>query len=172
MSTPITEERLREAGFQWHQLERQPDKHWGLWLGSAIEDKLVSAEDLGIEVAPRWWKNSKGEQVGDVGTWHCWLRADTAGRYHRFIHVRPLRMMEELVSLVEALTGQPWNPANHLYGNVYRAKDAERLRRELERLDHRIREKSPKWHEAETDDTRGRALPEHLEEHIKRSSDQ
>ena len=30
---PLTEEWLKENGFKWHQFDRQPDKHWLLWLG-------------------------------------------------------------------------------------------------------------------------------------------
>jgi len=37
------------------------------------------------------------------------------------------------------------------------------LRREDERLDRRLRQRSAKWSEIEKDDTRGGALPEHLE---------
>jgi hypothetical protein len=56
----ITEEWLKEAGFKWHQLDRQPDKQWLLWLGRAIDD--ADFEDLGIEVS---------RTLGDGATWHC-----------------------------------------------------------------------------------------------------
>lgn len=171
MSEPITEEWLKSVGFKWHQMDRQPDKHWLLWLGGAIPDRITSFEDLGIELAPRWWKNRNGDDVGEVGSWHCWLRADTSGRYHRFLHVRPLRTAAEVVQLVEALTGQSWNTDNHLYGNVYQPKQAESIRRDLDRLDHRVREGNHKWSEVEKDDTRGRALPEHLEAHASSRAD-
>src|SRR5262245_40223058 len=80
----ITDEWLAEVGFKWHQLERQPYKHWLLWLGDAIKDSenLKSSEDLGIEVTQR------GEYDE---SYYCWLRADYAGRYSRFIFVRYLR---------------------------------------------------------------------------------
>jgi hypothetical protein len=32
---PISEAWLKAAGFKWSQLDRQPDKHWILWLGGA-----------------------------------------------------------------------------------------------------------------------------------------
>jgi hypothetical protein len=165
MSDAITEDWLKSVGFKWHQMDRQPDKHWLLWLGGAIEDRITSFEDLGIELAPRWWKNRNGDDVGEVGSWHCWLRADTAGRYHRFLHVRSLRTAAEVMQLVEALTGQAWDVANHIYGNVYQPKHAESIRRDLTRFDHQIREGNAKWSEVEKDDSRGRALPDHLEAH-------
>lgn len=167
--TEITEEWLRQVGFKWHQLGRQPDKHWLLWIGAAIPDRITSFEDLGIEVAPRWWKNRNGDDVGEVGSWYCWLRADTSGRYHRFIHIRPVSTQSELVSLIEALSGQPWNPQNHLLGSMYQPKHADSIRRDLDRFDHQIREGRHKWSEVEKDDTRGRALPERLEAHAQES---
>jgi hypothetical protein len=151
-------------------MERQPDKHWLLWLGGAIQDRITSFEDLGIEIAPRWWKNRNGDDVGEVGSWHCWLRADTSGRYHRFLHIRPLRTAAEVIQVVEALTGQPWDTTNHLGGSVYHPKHAESIRRDLERFDHRIREGNAKWSEVEKDDTRGRALPEHMQAHADQAS--
>src|SRR5580700_3412261 len=76
---PITEEWLKESGFRWHRLERQPDKHWLLWLGDAMGDGyMTSYEDIGIEVAPMFKRQE----------WFCWLRSDCAGQYHRFIHLR------------------------------------------------------------------------------------
>ena len=63
----ITEPWLSASGFRWHQLDRQPDKQWLLWLGSAIEDGLTAAEDLGVEV-------SRTGRPADGSEWHCWLR--------------------------------------------------------------------------------------------------
>lgn len=165
----ITEDWLREAGFKWHQLDRQPDKHWLLWLGDAINGVrgFTSFEDLGIELAPTWF-TKEGEQPE---SWHCWLRSDAAGRYHRFIHVRHLKTTDELIALIEALTGQKWEPANVWYGSLKPPEIAKWLREEREkRLDRQLTlgaEPHAKWCEVEKDDTRGRALPEHLEAHAK-----
>lgn len=168
MSTdlPITEDWLKEVGFKWHQLERQPSKHWVLWLGAAINDGLTCFEDLGVEIA-----GDAGGYSGNPPSWFCWLRGDTSHRYSRFIHVRHLRVRQEVVSLVEALTGVPWNPDNHWGGSVLQPKHRERIRRDLERLDHQMREHNPKWSEAEKDDSRGRALPGHLEAHVQRQKE-
>lgn len=153
--TEITEEWLKTAGFKWHQLDRQPDKHWMLWLGPAIDDGMTSFEDLGIELAPVYRK----------AEWFCWLRSDAAGRYHRFIHRRHLRTTEEIVRLVEAITGRKWDSENSLYGAMHSPRRAEQIRESEKQLDHEIRMDRPKWAEVEKDDTRGRALPEHLEAH-------
>jgi hypothetical protein len=171
-SSPITEDWLKSAGFKWHQLERQTDKHWLLWLGDATRERhsFTSFEDIGIELAPCWWKNSKDEDAGDVGKWFCWFRDDAAGRYHRFIHIRHLRTVGELTRLIEAITGQTWDPANNLYGSMRKPEDAERIRQENQRLDRRLTLESGecgKWAEIEKDDTRGRALPEHMTAAIK-----
>lgn len=171
---PITEDWLRDVGFKWHQFGRQPDKHWLLWLGGALgQDRITSSEDLGIELAPAWWPNRNGDPVGDVGAWHCWLRGDTAGRYHRFIHVRLLRSQAELIDLVASLSGQSWDPANHFFGSIHTPQNAERIRRDFDRPDRQLTTGAPpyaRWHEIEKDDTRGRALPEHMQAHADRQA--
>ena len=153
----ITEDWLRAAGFKRRQLDRQPDKHWLLWLGPAIDDGMTSFEDLGIELAPLYRRQG----------WFCWLRSDCAGRYHRFIHIRHIETTGELVNLIEALTGRAWDVNNNLYSAVHSPKRAARIREESKRMDYDIRRTSHKWAEVEKDDTRGRALPEHLEAHEK-----
>jgi hypothetical protein len=149
----ITEDWLRSVGFKWHQLDRQPTKHWLLWLGSAITrlHHLCDTEDLGIELAPGH----------NDPFWYCWLRSDTAGRYHRYLHVRHLIQKVELIRLVEGLTNLPWNTDNHMYGCVYTAEGAAYRRTEAERFDLQLREDMPKWHDIEKDPSAGRPLPEH-----------
>lgn len=163
----ITEDWLREIGFKWHQFDRQPAKHWLLWLGDAIASKTTGYEDLGIELAPAWWQNRHGDDMGDVGGWNCWLRADSAGRYHRFIHVRHLHRQSDLIALVEALTGQAWNPENNFGGSMLRPSRAAAIRAELDRPDRVLLRARHPWAECEKDDSRGRALPEHLEAYVK-----
>jgi hypothetical protein len=153
----ITAEWLKSVGFRWHQLDRQPTPHWLLWLGDATGDRVTSFEDLGIELAA--WTHDE--------EWLCWLRADTSARYHRFIHIRHLTTCDEVIALVVALTGQPWNPDNHYGGSVYRPEQMAKIRADRERLDHQIRERNAKWAEVEKDDSRGRALPEHMEAQAK-----
>lgn len=169
---PITEEWLKEAGFKWHEFDRQGAKHWLLWLGDACKGRnsLTSYEDIGIELAPAWWWNNAGEKVGTPLEWFCWFRSDAAGRYHRFIHIRHLSLVSELVALIEGITGQPWDPANNLYGSMRKPEHAAAIRRDDQRPDRAMMiEAAPyqKWYEPEKDDTRGRALPEHVDGAIK-----
>lgn len=160
---PITEEWLRSVGFKWHQLERQLSKMWTLWLGDCTRTTISSFEDLGIEV-------SDNQNFPKPGAFSVFLRADHAGRYSRFIHIRYVYTQEEVILLIEALTGQRWDPANNLYGSMRTPEQAERIRAEARRLDIRWMVDAPahsKWNEVEKDDSRGKALPEHLEFHEK-----
>jgi hypothetical protein len=166
---PITEDWLKEVGFKWHQLDRLPDKHWLLWLGGGLNEgkSMTCYSDIGLEVAPAFWKNASGEDAGSVREWFCWFRADTAGRYSRFIHIRHLTWAHELIALIEAITGQKWEPANNIYGSMHKPEHAARIRRELERIDHENTLRGPshlKHSDIERDDTRGGALPQHLED--------
>jgi len=152
MDELITEDWLKSVGFKWHQFDRQPHKHWLLWLGDVFwKDILVSYDELGIEVS------SRGDDF-----WFCWLRSDMAGRYHRFIHIRHLRTQDELVHLIEGITGRTWDPMNNMYGWMRSPEQAARIREEDKRLDHKIMHENPSWFDIEKDDTRGGALPEHL----------
>lgn len=168
MGEVITEDWLREVGFKWHQLERQTHKHWLLWLGDAV-GFITSYEDIGIEVAPMAYRNRAGEITNpdDADFWYVWLRSDCAGRYRRFIHVRRMRARNDLVKLIEAITGQEWNPENHLYGSVRTPQQAEAIRKREQDLDRRLTRESHPWYEVEKDESRGRALPDHMEENIK-----
>ena len=171
LSAPITEDWLKSVGFKWHQLDRQPSKHWVLWLGHGLNqgESLTDSEDIGIELAA-----DCPPRDGSAPDWFCWFRSDCAGRYHRFIHLRHLRTNTEVIRLIEAITGYPFDPANHLYGSALTPERAALTRkRDGTRLDRQmILEGSPfdKWAEVEKDDTRGRALPEHLEAHEKRKA--
>jgi len=168
---PIDEDWLKEVGFKWHQFPRQPEKQWLLWLGDAVcaTEKQTfgrkisfgpSYEDIGIEL-------SSGGQK-DVGPcWFCWLRSDTAHRYSRFLHIRHLRTRADLIRLIEGITGQAWDPTNNLYGAMRSPEEASRMREEENRLDRRLLRNNPKWREIEKGESRGGALPEHLEAYEK-----
>ncbi|WP_421793448.1 hypothetical protein [Hydrocarboniphaga effusa] len=153
----ITADWLRDVGFKWNQLDRQPDKHWTLWLGNVLKERMTSTDDLGIELAPL------GHDLDGPNRWFCWLRSDTAHRYHRFVHLRHLHLQSELIYIIAAITGQEWNPENHFYGAIQRPETAERLRAEADRFDRVLLREMPKWNEIEKDDTRGHALPEHYQ---------
>lgn len=117
MGEPLTEGWLAEAGFKWSQQERQPQKHWTLWLGWGSVDggKWATIQDLGIEVSMAWWPGRNGSVVGDPNAWNCWLK----GMNNSLLHVRYIRTREELVALIEALTGRAWDRALSRYGNLY-----------------------------------------------------
>lgn len=157
---PITEDWLRDSGFRWHQLERQPSKMWTLWLGDCTRTGISSFEDLGIEIADNG-------NYPEAGYWTVFLRSDSAHRYSRFIHIRYIRFQREAIALIEALTGQTWDSNNNLYGSMRTPEQAERLRKEHERLDLKWNREGHKWHKIEEDETRGRCLPEHYEEYVK-----
>lgn len=136
MNTPITEDWLRETGFKWSQEERQPHRHWLLWIGAAQRETrgfqpTRCADDMGLEIS-KW---------DDAGTrWGLWLRADYAGRYDRFLYGREVAYLEQVTRLIEALTDQPWDPANVLYGQYWTPDAAEWLRKDRERADWRMAE--------------------------------
>jgi hypothetical protein len=162
MTRQITEEWLREVGFKWEQFDRQPSKNWTLWLGGCLDCgkswRFSGPEDFGLVLA----HNSHPSDPED-DWWFCWFRSDTAGRYHRFIHVRHLRAQQEIISLVEALSGRLWNPENHIYGSLrcqkcadsWRAEEAGRI--DLERM------RTVRWSEIERDDSRGGATAQHMQ---------
>jgi hypothetical protein len=162
LQEPITEEWLKEVGFKWDQFERQPSKNWTLWLAGCQDCgkdfRFNGPEDFGLELA----HNQPPARADDF--WFCFFRSDCAGRYHRFIHVRHLRWQSEVIALVVAISGLPWNPANHIYGSLRCQSCADRWRaEEAQRFDIRNRDSRPKWNEIEKDDTRNRVTPEALQ---------
>ncbi len=159
MPEEITEDWLKIVNFKWHQFDRQPGKQWLLWMGvvantdaqTGRQSMFTGDEDLGIEVAC----------TSDNQGWHCWLRADTSGRYSR-IHIRTIRFQGELIALVSALSGSDWNPENHLYGKIFTAAQAAQIRERDKRLDIKIVKGRP-WTDLERDGSLGRAMVEHME---------
>lgn len=156
MKMPIDATWLAEIGFRWSQFDRQPDKHWTLWLGWAMEEGPC-VQDVGLEVAP-----------GYDGKWFCWLRSDTAHRYSRFVHIRHIRTQDELIALISAIAGRPFDPANVYYGNLLTPARAARQRLEDERLDRRL-DKKTRWStDLSEDPTLAGARTEHLVDFEKR----
>ncbi len=133
MSELITEDWLRDSGFKWEQLERQPSKHWLLWIADAcidpVERRMFSShDDLGIELA----KDDR------ESWWYCWIRADFGGRYSRFLHVRHVTKISEVIAIIEALTGRKFEPSDCLRGSFRVPEVAARMRADSDRLDRRI----------------------------------
>lgn len=151
LNDPITEEWLKSVGFKWHQLHRQPDKQWLLWLGDHTDRGDTQA--LGIELAPG---------VSD-GAWFCWLRSDTSQRYSRFLHIRHMKVIGDVIRLVVALTDSDWRPENHIGGAAMTQKRADSIRADYNRLDRIIMREGHPWRDIEKDESRGGALPEHMQ---------
>lgn len=128
---PITDDWLKECGFRWSQEERQPSKHWTLWLG--MPGAFAAAEDIGIELAA----------VGHDAEWFCWMRSDFSHRYSRFIHIRHLTMRGEVVALVTAISGQAWDVSRHRYGRVCTPAQIEAFDRQDARLRRRLERTGP-----------------------------
>ena len=130
----ITEESLRSLGFKYHEVQGR--KHWLLWIAEAIKpvysDLLLnSREDLGVEL-------SAMDLASDLmPLWHCWIRADYSGRYSRFLHVRYMKHVGEIPSLITGLIGYPFDPANAYYGSLLTPENAARARQRDERDLHR-----------------------------------
>lgn len=161
---PITEEWLRAIGFKWHQFDRQSSKQWLLWLGSALVEPYgyTDAEDFGIELSHEAYAGPDKPKC-----WFCWVRCDSSHRYHRFMHVRHLVYRDELISMIEGLTGRAWAPELAWCGAMVSPEKADWLRREHDRLDKRIHREQHSWMPHEKDGDRGRPLPEHIDAAIK-----
>lgn len=130
----LSHEWLSSVGFKSHQHERQPHKHWKLLLGRGVDGgRFSTPDDLYIEVTPAWWIGGRGDKIGDPDAWHCWL----GGMNSSFLHVRYFRTIPEFIALVEAITGLPWAPENHLYGMLHTAERGAQLRAEYEALQAR-----------------------------------
>lgn len=161
MADFITEDWLRGVGFKWHQLERQSQKQWLLWLGSVVYKGQMfhGCDDLGIEVANNPARDTEPEY------WNCWLRGDYSHRYSRFIHVRQVHFQNELIALIEAITSQPFDSQNNINGSMVTPDVAARIRVEEEKRSRRLDVQflRPTWRDIEKDDSRGRPLPEHLQ---------
>jgi hypothetical protein len=145
----ITEEWLKEIGFKWHDVERS-GRNWLLWIGSAIAQnspygRTSSFEDFGLEL-------SKFHK--DIENWAVFYRADYAGRYTRFIYCRDVWKREQLTRLLEALIDVPFDPANVMYGSLYRPEQAAHYKRQdQKRLDRRIALEN-RWRADEADDSK------------------
>lgn len=102
----ITEDWLAEVGFKYRDpQDRQPFRHWTLTFSEPDDDGMY------LETTMPGWRNAKGEHVFADGGWFLWL-----GRDHKFLHLRHVFEREEIIAIVEALTGQKWEPSR--MGNV------------------------------------------------------
>lgn len=110
---PITDDWLRVVGFRkvWMNDSQQP--HWLLWCGDQRQS-FTGSDDLGIELGPPHAPAHKN----DDPRWWCWLRSDCSHSRGRFLFMRYVKSQQDVIALVEAITGVPWDPSRHQYGSV------------------------------------------------------
>jgi hypothetical protein len=100
--TPLSYEWLKANG--WKTLtrqERQPTDHVRrpvAWEVAGGKRPFVSPDDLCVELALA--------TAGDDGEWHCWV---SQVEPHRFVHVRMMRTVGDVIRLWEGLTGRDWS---------------------------------------------------------------
>lgn len=140
---PITEDWLRASGFRWHEMPRCIDKHWTLGLGGTVrgDRRAYSNDDLMLEL-------TKADKSGP--DWFVWIRADYAGRYSRLIHVRYMQRVDQVIALIQGLTGLEFRQDHCLYGNFHRPDDAQQLIADADRLHER---QAREWGERAERDT-------------------
>lgn len=114
MTNPITDGWLSACDFKWRQDERQPNKHWSLKL-NIEEEGSRALNQTTIEVQRRGWANDRGEYIGDPDSWMLWV-ADIFGRTAYLCNIR---WQHEITGLAEIITGRPWNPETHIYGQAW-----------------------------------------------------
>lgn len=107
---PLTEEWLSSVDFKFRDpVDRQPFRHWSI--------KISESHDYGlaVETTMPGFINGDGEHIGADGGWFLWIN-----REHKHIHIRHIFTRGEMIAMIEALSGWPWNPANHVWGQVFR----------------------------------------------------
>lgn len=145
----ITEEWLTEIGFKWFDVERS-GKHWILWIGDCLPSnpyhgRTNSRDDFGIEL-------SKFNNDEDV--WSIFYRADYAGRYTRFIYVRDVWTRAQLIGLIEAIIGIPFEKDNAMYGNLFSPQQMARIKAEEKHRIDRQMALERRWRSDEKDDSK------------------
>lgn len=93
----ITEEWLAEVGFKYREPgERQQWRHWTLTFNEPDDYGLY------LETTAPGWLNRNGEHNG----WYLWI-----GRGQHHFHLKHVFEQSEMIAIVEALTGQKWEPS-------------------------------------------------------------
>lgn len=107
------EEWLKAVDFKWSQQERQPSKHRKLRCN--LQGPGQAIETTEVEIARNGWLNDAGDWVGNREQWSVWI----TDRFDRTVFLRHVETAQDLVRLIEAVCGYPWNPANHAYGQTW-----------------------------------------------------
>lgn len=103
MTNPlITDAVLHDLGFrkQWTQDTRRPNHV--LWLGDSRHHQTGS-DDVGLELS-----EVVTSAPSDDPKWYCWMRSDTISSRGRFCFVRFLRKRQDVIALIEAITGESY----------------------------------------------------------------
>lgn len=115
----ITVDWLKAVGFRVKPMhDHDPAPHLVLFFGDAAGPRraFVGSEDVGLEVSPTSVQRLASYDTDDQ--WHAWLRSDASHSRGRFCHIRYLEFQDDLIRVVEALSGVAWDPAWHEYGAI------------------------------------------------------
>jgi hypothetical protein len=128
----ITREWLHEVGFG-------RDDPWSLWLregtGTSTSD-LVEAGMIAVELSP---------VPEHEGRWFCRLRTHMLDGLNHAVLLRQIARRRDLVDIVEAISGQSWDPANHFMGRLVTPERAAQNRDAIARLDEHLQDLGPAW---------------------------
>lgn len=164
----ITPEQLNE----WKRLAEQATK--GPWVVANI-DRFITASREAVPALIAEVEAREKELRAKEAAWDRCInfRLDLQDRVRsleaeveRLTQERDKANVVDCGSLMCPAEVLEWNPANHLYGAARTPAQAARIRDEdATRIDRQGT--WPKWRDIEHDDTRGRALPEHMEAAVK-----
>jgi len=112
--TKITDEWLLSVDFKWSQSERQPNKHYTLKVNQFGRDGRHYST-AAIELQRCGWTNRKGDYIGNPEHWMLWLTDQFDSR----AFVGHIEFIDQISQLAELVSGHPWNPANHIWGQTW-----------------------------------------------------
>lgn len=118
---PISEQWLKEIKMESRTLKCDKFKHWFLWIGACIPGavQFFGNESLALEL-------SQDDQ--NENRYFCWLVQDhNKPGCAKSIFMRFLFNKGDFILLLEALTGQEWNPGLIINGTLYDQKHIEHI---------------------------------------------
>lgn len=110
---PISEEWLKEIKLEPRTLKGDKFKHWFLWIGACIPGavQFFGNESLALEL-------SQDDQ--DEKRYFCWLVQDyNKPGCAKSIFMRFLFNKGDFILLLEAITGEEWDPQMIVNGTLY-----------------------------------------------------
>ncbi len=97
LQPPITEEWLKDNDFKLVYSDEQRKDHRRKKITNAWIGANDGVWDLSLEVAPLRDESSR---------WYCWLIHHDP---YRHIHIRYMETQQEIIDLIEAITGKDWD---------------------------------------------------------------